>query len=213
MGQDLDNLVQRVGRLLNPNDNIYYTPDGGATYPVNNNPATGDQLRIIGQLVGVTKYLPNGTVLGDATFWQLVQAKIYRNSAVANSGGLRMSLWWIFDPTNALAMQEGADCNSVITMLTDDSNHMSTRVTLIYPVTGAVQEPTDVQMELLHLRAGRSNLLYGLVARPSGTQLDFQWQPNTGVYSFSDINNIGVPLTPGGVGWDTTSGIWASAFT
>lgn len=213
IGQDLENLMQRMSRLLNPNDNIYYTPDGGVTFPVNTYPATGDQLRIIGGLVGVTKYLPGGAVLDDPAFWQLIQAKIYRNSAVANSPGLRMSLWWIFDPVNALAMQNGAACSSVITMLTIGTGRMSTRVALIYPVEGDVQQPTAVQLQLLHLTAGRSNLPYGLIARMAGSQLDFQWQPNTGVFSFSDINDgTHAPLTPGGVGWTTTSGVWASAF-
>jgi len=214
IGQDLDNLFQRLQRLLNPNDNVYYTPDGGVTYPINNSPATGDQLRIIGQLVGVTKYLPNGTTLNDAGLWQLVMAKIYRNSARADMPSLRTSLWWIFDPVNALAMQGGAACSSTITMLTADIGNMGILVTLIYPLTGVTQ-PTATQLDLLHLPAGRSNLPYGLLARPDGTSLNFQWQPNTGVFSFSSPSNPGVPLAPGGVGFNNpggTIGTWARGF-
>ena len=212
MGQDLDNLFQRLGRLLNPNDNIYV--ESGGAYPVNTNPATDDQLRIIGQIVGVTKYLPDGTVLDDADLWQLVMAKIYRNSAVANGPGLRMTCWCIFDPTNALAMQGGAACSSTITLLTDDVGGMGVRVSLIYPTSGVTQ-PTSTQLALLHLPAGRSNLPYGLIARPAGVEICFQWQPDVGVFSFAAAGDPSTLLTPNGVGFNApggTNGTWARSF-
>jgi len=216
MAQDLDNLMQRFARILNPNDNIYYTPDGGATYPVNTNSATGDQLRIIGQLVGVTKQLPGGGTLDDAGLWQLVMAKIYRNSAVANNPGLRRTLWWIFDPTNALAMQNGAACSSAITLLTIDLGTMATHVALIYPDGSPQTQPTATQLALLHLPAGRSNLPYGLLARPSGTELSFQWQPTTNVYGLTDLNPddpaASSPLLANSCDWSLTTGLWATAF-
>ncbi len=213
MGQDLDDLFQRLGRLLNPNDNIYV--ESGGAYPVNTNPATDDQLRIIAALVGVTKNLPDGTVLADADLWQLVMAKIYRNSAVANNPGLRMTLWWIFDPTNALAMQGGATCSSTITLLTIDLGNLGVNVALIYPDGGA--QPTATQLALLHLPAGRSNLPYGLLARPAGCELGFQWQPSTNVYCLSNLNPddpaSSPMLTPNGCGWNVTTGVWAQVFT
>ena len=208
MAQDLEGLFQRLGRLPNVDDDIYDAQPNAYG-------AQADQLRIIGNLVGVTSVLPDGTVLADVDFRQLVRAKQYRNSAIANNPGLRMTLWWIFDPANALAMQGGASCSSTITLLTIDLGTMAINVALIYPDGGA--QPSAVQLALLHLRAGRSNLSYGLLARPSGVELGFQWQPSTNVYSFSNLNpadpTASTMLTPDGVGWDVTTGVWASAFT
>jgi hypothetical protein len=209
MAQDLEGLFQRLGRLLNVDDDIYDAQPN--TYG-----AQADQLRIIGNLVGVTSVLPDGTVLADVDFRQLVRAKQYRNSAVANSPGLRRTLWWIFDPTNAQAMQGGSACSSTITLLTIDLGGLGVNVALIYPDGSPQPQPTDVQLALLRLTAGRSNLPYGLLARPDGVELGFQWQPTTNVYSLSRLNHNDPAespmLTPNGCGWNVTTGVWAKAF-
>jgi hypothetical protein len=214
MGKDLDALFQRLARVLNIDDDITYTPDGGATYPANTNGAIGDQLKIIGNMVGVTSTLPNGTVLSDSDFRTLVKAKRFRNSAVANMPSLRLGLWWIFDPSCAASLTAGGSCTSPIELLTEDLGHMTVRITLIYYVAGpGPAAPSAAQLSLLHLKTGRSNLPYALLPRPAGVELGFQWQPRTDVYSFSDVNDIThTPLSLGGVGWNITTGVWASAF-
>ena len=212
MGQDLDALFQRLARVLNINDDITYTPDGGTTYPANSNGAIGDQLRIIGNAVGVTSTLPNGTILVAYDFRNLIRAKIFRNSATATMPNLRLGLWWLFDPSCAASLAAGGVCTSTITLVTEDlANNLAVRIALIYP---GILQPSDIQIAFLHLKVGRSNLPYALLPRPSGCELGFQWQPGTNVYSFSDINDGShAPLTPGGVGWNVTTGKWASAFT
>ena len=184
---------------------------------MNTNGASNDQLRIIAQFVGVTRYLPDGTTLTDAQLLQLVKLKIFRNSAVANSYGLRMTLWGIFDPTNFNALLAGGASASPINMITNDVGSMGIWATLIYPGTTGYVQPSAVQLSELRIPAGRSNLPYGLIARPCGVALTFSWQPNTGVFSFSDaFHNPGTPLTPNGVGFNVTTGgtngTWAQAF-
>ena len=213
MGQDLEKLIQRMQRILNVDDDIYYTPDGGETYPTNTRGARGDQLRIIGQLEGVSNILPNGDELSDADFLVLVKAKIFRNSAKSNMPSLRMGLWWIFDPANAQRLTDGDADASAIALVTDNLGTMGVRICLIYPMAGPKTQPTTTELSLLHLTAGRANLPYGLLPRMAGTDLSFQWQLDAAVFSFSSITDPGVPLTPDGVGWCTTQGVWASAFT
>ena len=223
MGQDLDNLLQRVQRLLNIDDNVNFSPDGNVTYPVNSYGAVGDQLRIIGQLVGVSSTLPNGTVLDDNDFRQLVHAKIYRNSAKSNMPSLRQALWWIFDPTNASILQAGGTPAFTIQMLTENLGDMGVRVTLI--VQDLADLPSATRLNLLRLPAGRNNLPYGLLPRMAGSSILFQWQPNSTyvvpslpVFSFSDDTDPNhTPLSPGGMGFSnqesTPEGCWAEDFT
>ena len=223
MGQDLDNLIQRVQRLLNIDDNVNYSPDGNVTYPVNSHGAAGDQLRIIGQLEGVSSTLPNGTVLNDTDFRQLVHAKIYRNSAKPNIPSLRQALWWIFDPTNAALLQAGETTAFVTQMLTESLGTMCVRVTLI--VQDLADLPSAPRLNLLRLPAGRNHLPYGLLPRMAGSSIIFQWQPNSiyvvpslPVFSFSDASDPNhLPLSPGGMGFSNQTirpqGCWATAFT
>ena len=223
MAQSMELLMRRMGRLLDLDDDI-------ASYQPNDYGAEGDQLRIIGQLVGVTSTLPDGTILADADFQQLVRAKKYRNSAHANMASLRRALWWIFDPVYAQALtDEDATATSDIDMLTDDLGTMGTRVSLIYPLSGTT-EPTDLQLQLIRITTGRSNFPLGLLPRAAGTAIALQWQPVEGVFSYSSVQGTSwpsptpAPVVPDGVGFNSSStaawptdppltvGKWARAF-
>lgn len=212
MGQDLDNLIQRMQRLLNVDDNVYYTPDGGATYPVNTLGASNDQLRIIGQLVGVSNVLPDGTDLSDADFLNPVKAKIFRNSAKSNMPSLRMGLWWIFDPVNAQRLTDGEVDASAITILTDSLGTMGVRVSMIYPWSGAITWPSAAQLSILHLTTGRANLPYALLPRMAGTDISFQYQHATQVFGYSSVQGTDWPgsppdpVTPGSLGFNDVAG-------
>jgi hypothetical protein len=211
MAQGMELLMRRMGRLLDLDDDI-------ASFQPNTYGAEGDQLRIIGQLVGVSSTLPDGSVLADADFRQLVRAKKYRNSAHSNMASLRRALWWIFDPVYAQALtDEDATATSDIDLLTEDLGHMGTRVCLTYPIAGEITEPTTTQLQLIRIPTGRSNLPAGLLPRTAGTSIDLQWQPAEGVFSFSTVAHPDVLLTPDGVGFspdpNNMTGTWAIAFT
>ena len=207
MANDLELLFQRVQRYLNPLDDVSYTPDGGATYPVNTHGAQGGatgQLATIGRIVGVTNVVPGAGLtsspqtLTDAQYLKLINAKIFRNFV---KGGtvpqLLQSIQIIMpDLTSASAVKIG------------EIGFMTTLVAIGRAVN-------DWEAGIFAIPSGQRQLKGGIMPRPSGVALLTYWQ-NAGCFGFSSSSNPGVALFTGALGFNTdhtsNTGHWARSF-
>jgi hypothetical protein len=182
IGQDLENLFQRIGHVLNPNTSIYATDISG-NYVENSIHASHEQLRIIGQMVGVVPVLPNGDRLSDSEFFFLVMARIARNSCTGDVPNIREQLLRLFDP------------NGVGTrIIVDDLGGMAMHVQIMRRLTAD-------ERSILQITSGISQIPGGILPKPSGVSLTISESGATDVFNFSDANNLGTPIFPGDAGF------------
>lgn len=158
--------------------------------------AAGKWLDIIGWLVGVARVLPNQDVLTDGPYRTLILAKIARNHCTADVPSMIEQFRNLFDPggTNGTAI--------VVT----DHGQMA--------MTAEIGRPlTDAEKSILAITSGISQIPGGILPKPMGVRLTVGDRASTGFFSFTDVDNPGVPLTVGGRGFsdteDPASTTWA----
>lgn len=204
MANDLELLLQRLGRSMSLSDDITYTPDGGVNYPTNGGGAQGAQLLAIGRVVGVTNVVPAaGTAtapqtLEDFEFRRLIAARIYRNSVKGGSVPQLIHAIQLLMP----------DLTTTGSLSIEELGHMTVLVAVGRLVT-------NHEAGMFAIPSGQNNLKGAVIPRPSGVAMLTYWH-NAGCFCFSSSTASGTPLFTGGLGFNSdptsTTGHWARSF-
>jgi hypothetical protein len=193
MANDLELLLQRIGRMLSLTDDITYTPDAGVTYPVNTNGAQGAQLQVIGRVVGVTNVVPAaGTastpqVLSDAQFRLLIAAKIYRNFVRGGTIPQLLRAIQIVMPDLTTAAH--------LTLI-----ELKGAMAVLIQVGREVQ---NWEAGIFAIPSGQNNLKGAVLPRPMGVTTPAYWW-DTGCFTFATEADDTVLEDPTGEGFNTT---------
>jgi hypothetical protein len=206
MANDLELLFQRLQRYLNPQDDVTYTPDGGATYPANTHGAQGAQLQTIGRIVGVNNIVPAAGLttgpheLSDSQYLKLINAKIFRNFVKGGTVPQLLEAIQIIMP----------DLTSANAVLISEVGHMLTLV----EIERAVE---DWEAGIFAIPSGQRNLKGAILPRPMGVTLATYWW-DAGCFTFATEADTSVLEDPAGEGFNTTEsategiGRWAEDF-
>jgi len=187
LGQDMELLWQKIGRMLNSQD------DATQSAP-NTSGAVGAQLRGIGLLVGVTNVVPgpNGLVtLTDAQFLKLILARIYRNYV---KGGTV--------PQLLIAIQ------IVMPDLTTADLVKITEIGFMTTMVEIGREVQDWEAGIFALTSGISMTKGAILPRPSGVTLTLWWWA-TGSFTFALEDDTSSLEDADGEGFNTTESITA----
>jgi hypothetical protein len=182
LGQDMDLLWQKVGRLLNPNDDATQATSNTAG-------AAGAQLRGIGNVVGVVNVVPgpNGPItLTDAQFLKLILARIYRNHV---RGGTVPQLL--------------AAIQIVMPDLTTSDLVKITEIGFMTTMVMIGREVEDWEAGIFAIVSGVSMTKAALMPRPSGVTLA-PWWWDVGCFTFATEADQTVLVDETGVGFNTT---------
>jgi hypothetical protein len=208
LGQDMDLLWRKIQRLLNPHDDVNAAPgdpavDAGTVGSGDTGP-TGTicvQLDIIGRIVGISRVLPNKTVMTNTLYLSLILARITRNHVQgATIPELVNMLVSILDPTAT-----GSPDISVV-----EIGYM----TILVEVD---RELTADEMSIFAISSGVNFVPGGLLPRQTGVYLATYWR-DTGCFTFATEDDTTVLEDPAGEGFNTTEsatvgvGRWAEDF-
>lgn len=187
LGQDMELLWQKVGRLTNPYDNATQaTP--------NTSGAVGAQLLGLGRMVGVTNVVPGPSgdvVLTDAQFLKLIMARIYRNHARGGTVNQLITALQIIMPD--------LTTGSLLTIIE------SGRMAVFVQVGRQVQ---DWEAGVFAVASGVSMTRGALLPRPDGVTLA-EWWWCSGAFTFATEADLTVLVDPAGEGFNTTESFTA----
>lgn len=185
MGQDMDLLWQKLGRLTNPYD------DATQATP-NTDGAVGAQLRGIGYLVGVTNVVPGPSgpiTLTDAQFLRLILVRIHRNHAKGGTIPQLVEAIQIVMP--ALTTSE------YLAIL--EIGFMTTMV-----IVG--RQVQDWEAGIFALVSGVSMTKGAVMPRPSGVTLACWWW-SVGCFTFAEENDLTRLVDEAGCGFNSVESI------
>ena len=193
LGQDMQLLLTKVGRLLDPSDDA-------SQAAVNTDGAKTFQLLGIGNLVGVTNVVPGATgpiTLSDAQFLKLVLARIYRNHAKGGTIPQLIEAIQIVMPdltTDALLHVEelGVRVASGATGLT------------VMVLVG--REVVAWEAGIFAITSGVARTRYAVLPKPDGVSL-LCWWWNEGAFTFALEDDITTLVDEDGVGFNTSESI------
>jgi hypothetical protein len=196
LGQDMELLLQKLGRYLNP-------VDDATQATANTDGAVGAQLLAIGAIVGVSNVVPGPTgqlTLTDAQYLKLILARIYRNHV---KGGTLPQL------LEALQIVMPDLTTSDLVRITE-IGHMTTLVAV-------GREVEAWEAGIFNLTSGVSMSRGAVLPRPTGVSLSQYWWAD-GCFTFALESDVTTLEDPNGVGFNTTEsatvgiGRWAEDF-
>ena len=182
MGQDMQLLWSKIGRMLNPDDDA-------SQAAVNTDGAKTFQLLGIGNLVGVTNVVPGASgpiTLTDAQFLKLVKVRIYRNHV------------------------KGGTINQLIAAIQIVMPDLATSDLLHVDELGGMTTMVSVGREVQAWEAGIFAIPSGvgqnrgaMMPRPSGVSL-LCWWWDDGCFTFALESDITTLVDENGEGFNTS---------
>jgi hypothetical protein len=213
LGQDLDLLINRMSRILNPHDDVNANAPTYTGTPVDAGTAGTDdtgpdgtvcvQLDIIGRVVGLSRVLPNRNLMTNGDYLRAILVRIDRNHVKgATEKELIDELIELFGIEDVVGQPQWD-------IWVDAIGYMTVIIAVGWPIT-------PDQESMFAISSGVNFVPGGLIARQSGATLA-KYHYGIGAFCMSDANNDpGTPIVSTGTGFNTsvdgTDGYWAKAF-
>lgn len=184
LGQDLEQMSQQLSRYMS-------LTDDATQAEANSDGAVGAQLLAIGNVVGVTNYIPTpyNFTLTDAQFRLLIAARIYRNHVRgATVDQLIASLQIIMPDLTTGGLLTIVELDEMVTMV----------------IVGREVELWEAG--ICSLTSGIARTRHGVLPKPSGVKIASWWWAED-CFTFADEDDITKLVNEDGVGFNTTESI------